>query len=110
MSRLSKLRSLISFRITIYFLIHLALLMTFGWMAMGWVGLVVAFWVVLLWFSAWQRPLRLEFFVIAAIGLMSAATMLPAALWDNLAWLFGFLLIAASPLVDFVLPVFRRST
>jgi hypothetical protein len=54
--------------------------------------------------------LRLEFFVIAAIGLMSAATMLPAALWDNLAWLFGFLLIAASPLVDFVLPVFRRST
>ncbi|MEI8214132.1 MAG: hypothetical protein WCI02_18440 [Planctomycetota bacterium] len=107
MSRIAKYRSLISFRITFYFLIHLVLLATFGWMAMGRVGLVIAFWVVLLWFSAWQRPLRLEFFFIAAIGIISAATMLPPALWDNIPWLFGFLLIAASPLIDFFIPMFR---
>lgn len=108
MSPPTKARSLFSFRLRYYYLIHLLLLVTFGWMAMGTVGLMIAFWVVLLWFSAWQRPLRPEFFLIAAFGLMAAATMLPAAMWDNLPWLFGFLLIAASPLIDFVIPMFRR--
>jgi len=29
-------------------------------------------------------------------------------MWDNIFWLFGFLLIAASPLIDFISPTFRN--
>jgi hypothetical protein len=38
---------------------------------------------------------------------LAAATMLPSELWDNLPWLWGFLLTAGSPLLDFVVPMFR---
>jgi hypothetical protein len=96
-----------SFRLTYYYLIHLVLLILFAWMAMGVVGLVMAFWVVVLWFSAWQRPMRPEFFLMAAFGLLSAALLLPPGLWDNVPWLFGFLLVAGSPLIDFISPTFR---
>jgi hypothetical protein len=111
MKPLTKLLQLIqswfSFRLTNYYLIHLALLVSFAWMAMGFVGIVMAFWIVLLWFSAWQRPMRPEFFLIAAFGLLSAILLLPPGLWDNVPWLFGFLLVAASPLIDFIFPTFR---
>lgn len=107
MNLLAKLRNLLSFKLTYYYLIHLFLLILFGWMAMGVVGLMIAFWVVVLWFSAWQRPLRAEFFLVAAIGLLAAATMLPSELWDNLPWLWGFLITASSPLLDFIFPMFR---
>ncbi len=106
--RFPDLEPFLSFRISYYYLIHLALLLVFGWMAMGFAGLTIAFWIVLLWYSAWQRPYRPEFFVIAAIGLLAAAGMLPATLWDNVWWLWGFLIIAASPLIDFLFPFFRR--
>lgn len=76
-------------------------------MAMGFVGCMIAFWVVLLWYSAWQRPYHPEFFVIAGLGLLAAASMLPENMWNNLWWLWGFLIVAASPLIDFVIPVFR---
>jgi hypothetical protein len=108
MKFLSKLKSWFSFRLTHYYLIHFALLLSFGWMAMGGVGLLVAFWVVLLWFSAWQRPMRPEFFLLAGFGLLAAARFLPSGMWDNIFWLFGFLLIAASPLIDFISPTFRN--
>ena len=103
-----KLKRWFSFRLTHYYLIHLLLLLSFAWMAMGWVGLLIAFWVVLLWFSAWQRPMRPEFFCIAAFGLLAAARMLPSGLWDNVPWFLGFLLVAASPLIDFIFPTFRN--
>jgi hypothetical protein len=105
---LNKLKSWVSFRLTHFYLIHLLLLLLFGWMAMGGVGLLVAFWVVLLWFSAWQRPMRPEFFFIAGFGLLAAARFLPSGMWDNVFWLFGFLLVAASPLIDFISPTFRN--
>jgi hypothetical protein len=105
--RIPSIQEWFSFRISYYYLIHLMLLMGFGWMAMGGVGLTIAFWVVLLWYSAWQRPFHPEFFVIAGLGLIAAAGMLPERVWDNLWWFVGFLVVAASPLVDFILPVFR---
>jgi hypothetical protein len=81
---LNKLKSWFSFRLTHFYLIHLLLLLLFGWMAMGGVGLLVAFWVV------------------------AAARFLPSGMWDNVFWLFGFLLVAASPLIDFISPTFRN--
>jgi hypothetical protein len=107
---LAKLKNWFSFKLTHYYLIHLLLLLSFGWMAMGGVGLLVAFWVVLLWFSAWQRPMRPEFFFLAGFGLLAAARFLPSGLWDNVFWLFGFLLVAASPLIDFISPMFRNGS
>ncbi|MCU0706967.1 MAG: hypothetical protein MUF23_01610 [Pirellula sp.] len=107
MIRLPRIQDWFSFRISYYYLIHLILLVVFGWMAMGFVGCVIAFWVVLLWYSAWQRPYHPEFFVIAGLGLLAAASMLPENMWSNLWWLWGFLIVAASPLIDFVFPVFR---
>lgn len=105
--RLPRIQEWVSFRISYYYLIHLMLLIGFGWMAMGVVGLTIAFWVVLLWYSAWQRPFHPEFFVIAGFGLIAAAAMLPERVWDNLWWFLGFLIVAASPLIDFIIPVFR---
>mgnify|MGYP000235021571 CR=1 FL=1 len=67
-----------SFRLTYYYLIHLVLLILFAWMAMGVVGLVMAFWVVLLWFSAWQRPMRPEFFLFPMPDVAIIASMYPA--------------------------------
>lgn len=96
-----------SFRISSYYLIHLMLLIGFGWMAMGVVGLAIAFWVVLLWYSAWQRPFRPEFFFIAGLGLLAAAGLLPEKAWDNAWWFMGFLVVAGSPLIDFIIPIFR---
>ena len=102
-----RLQDWFSFRISYYYLVHLMLLIGFGWMAMGVVGLTIAFWVVLLWYSAWQRPFRPEFFFIAGLGLIAAAGMLPGTAWDNVWWFLGFLVVAASPLIDFIIPIFR---
>ncbi|MFO0011964.1 MAG: hypothetical protein ACK553_04410 [Planctomycetota bacterium] len=105
--RIPKMQDWLSFRISYYYLIHLVLLIGFGWMAMGVVGVTIAFWVVLLWYSAWQRPFHPEFFVIAGLGLLAAAAMLPERVWDNVWWFVGFLIVAASPLIDFIVPIFR---
>jgi len=102
-----RLQDWFSFRISYYYLVHLILLIGFGWMAMGVVGLTIAFWVVLLWYSAWQRPFRPEFFFIAGLGLLAAAGMLPDNAWDNVWWFLAFLVVAASPLIDFIIPIFR---
>lgn len=107
LKRLLRVQNLFSFRISYYYLIHLLLLIGFGWMAMGVVGLTIAFWVVLLWYSAWQRPYRPEFFFLAGLGLLAAAAMLPESVWSNLWWFLGFLIVAGSPLIDFVVPIFR---
>jgi hypothetical protein len=102
-----RLKEWYSFRISYYYIIHLILLIGFGWIAMGFVGLTIAFWIVLLWYSAWQRPFHPEFFFIAGLGLLAAATMLPEDAWNNAWWFIGFLVVAASPLIDFIIPIFR---
>ncbi|MFN9715270.1 MAG: hypothetical protein ACK57G_15890 [Planctomycetota bacterium] len=104
---LKRFRDWFSFRISYYYIIHLLLLIGFGWMAMGLVGLTIACWVVLLWYSAWQRPFHPEFFFIAGLGLLAAAPMLPERAWDNVWWFLGFLVVAGSPLIDFIIPIFR---
>jgi hypothetical protein len=108
MIELPKRKDIVSFQISYYYIVHLVLLVGFGWMAMGLAGLTIAFWVVLLWYSAWQRPLHIEFLMIAGLGLLAAASLLPTAIWDNIWWLWAFLIVATSPLIDFVSPVFRK--
>ncbi len=103
----SSVKKQLSFRLIFYYSVLAVLLALFGWMAMGTVGLIIAFWVTLLWGSVWQRPYRVEFIVISGIGLLSAAAMLPKSYWDNLPWMWAFLLIAISPLIDFVFPIFH---
>ena len=78
---------------------------------MATVGLLLAFWTLLLWYSVWQRPYRFEMFLIAALGLLGAVIILPENQWQNANQLFmlGFMAIAMSPIVDLFIRLFRSS-
>ena len=75
------------------------------------VGLLLAFWTLLLWYSVWQRPYRFEMFLIAALGLLGAVIILPENQWQNANQVFmlGFMAIAMSPIVDLFIRLFRSS-
>ena len=78
---------------------------------MGTVGLLLAFWMLLLWFSVWQRPYRFEMFLIAALGLLGAVVILPEEQWleSNKISLLAFMAISISPVVDLFIRLFRSS-
>ena len=76
---------------------------------MGTVGLLLAFWTLLLWYSVWQRPYRFEMFFIAAFGLLGAVVILPEDQWleANQVFLLAFMAIAMSPIIDLLIRLFR---
>lgn len=84
------------------------LLAIFGWLGIGTVGVLLAFWTLLLWYSVWQRPYRFEMFLIAALGLLGAVVILPEDQWiaANHIFLLGFMAIAMSPLIDLFIRLF----
>ncbi len=98
--RLSKIRP--------YYWLLACLLAVSGWFGMGTVGLLLAFWMLLLWFSVWQRPYRFEMFLIAAMGLLGAVVILPEEQWlaSNKVWLLAFMAISISPLIDLFIRLF----
>ena len=71
--RLSKVRP--------YYWVLACLLAMFGWIGIGTVGLLLAFWTLLLWYSVWQRPYRFEMFLIAALGILGAGVIVPEDQW-----------------------------
>lgn len=95
---------------TLYHAVLATLLVSFGLLASGLVGLILAFWIMLLWFSVWQRPYRLEMMLLAALGLLGAALILPEKHWSdcNLYFMFAFGIVAASPILDLMVALFRR--
>lgn len=99
--RLSKIRP--------YYWVLAILLAVFGWIGMGTVGLLLAFWTLLLWYSVWQRPYRFEMFFIAALGLLGAVVILPEDQWleANQVFLLAFMAIAMSPIIDLLIRLFR---
>lgn len=101
--RLSKVRP--------YYWVLAGLLALFGWLGMGTVGLLLAFWTLLLWYSVWQRPYRFEMFLIAALGILGASVILPADQWiaANQAFLLAFVAIAMSPIIDLFIRLFRSA-
>ena len=96
--------------IKIYYIVLACLLALFGYLAMGMVGAILAFWNLLLWYSVWQRPYRFELFLIAGLGLLGAVAILPEKQWteSNIYFLMAFLVVAASPIFDLVALLFRR--
>lgn len=101
--RLSKIRP--------YYWVLAGLLALFGWLGMGTVGVLLAFWTLLLWYSVWQRPYRFEMFFIAALGLLGAVVILPEDQWlgANMVFLLGFMAIAMSPIIDLFIRLFRST-
>jgi len=99
--RLSKIRP--------YYWLLALLLAVSGWFGMGTVGLILAFWMLLLWYSVWQRPYRFEMFLIAALGLLGAVVILPEEQWlaSNKISLLAFMAISISPIVDLCIRLFR---
>jgi len=97
-------------KIKIYYLILALLLAMCGWFAMGFVGIILAFWTMLLWFSVWQRPYRVELFLIAGLGLLGAVAILPENHWrdSNVSFLLSFMIVAFSPLVDLCWAMIRK--
>ncbi len=95
-------------KVSYWFWVLAALLVTFGTLALGPIGLVLAFWVLLLWYSAWQRPYRFELMLISGLGLLGAIFMLPTESWaDRYRWAFAFLIVAALPVIDWFIPWLR---
>lgn len=94
-----------------YYWLLACLLAVSGWFGMGTVGLLLAFWMLLLWFSVWQRPYRFEMFLIAALGLLGAVVILPEEQWleSNKISLLAFMAISISPVVDLFIRLFRSS-
>ena|GEM_PF-2928150 len=101
--RLSKIRP--------YYWVLAGLLSGSGWLGMGMVGLLLAFWTLLLWYSVWQRPYRFEMFLIAALGLLGAVVILPENQWldANPVFMLGFMAIAMSPIVDLLIRLFQST-
>ncbi len=101
--RLSKIRP--------YYWVLAVLLALSGWLGMGTVGLLLAFWTLLLWYSVWQRPYRFEMFLIAALGLLGAAVILPEDQWldANPVYRLAFVAIAMSPIIDLLIRLFRST-
>jgi|GEM_PF-1011274 len=85
----------------LFYLTLAVLLGCFGWLAMELPGLVLAFWVVVLWFAVLQRPQRVEMSLIAGLGLIGAAAFLPQNHWfeSNRFYVSGFLAVAGTPVV-----------
>lgn len=96
-------------KIKLYYVVLAGLLASFGYLAMGVVGAILAFWTLLLWFSVWQRPIRLEMFLIAGLGLMGAVAILPEKQWteSNIYFLLAFIVVAGSPIFDMIALMFR---
>ena len=94
-----------------YYWVLAYLLGLFGWIGMSTVGLLLAFWTLLLWYSVWQRPYRFEMFLIAALGLLGAVVILPDKQWQdaNQMFMLGFMAIAMSPIVDLFIRLFRST-
>ena len=94
-----------------YYWVLACLLAACGWIAMSTVGLLLAFWMLLLWYSVWQRPYRFEMFLIAALGLIGAVVILPEEQWlaSNKIFLLAFMAISISPVVDLFIRLFRSS-
>jgi hypothetical protein len=102
-SRLSKIKP--------YYWVLACLLALSGWIGMGIVGLLLAFWTLLLWYSVWQRPYRFEMFFLAALGLVGAVIILPEEQWldANKVFLLAFMAIAMSPIIDLFIRLFRST-
>ncbi len=96
-------------RIRPYYWLLAVLLAISGWFGMGTIGLLLAFWMVLLWYSVWQRPYRFEMFLIAALGLLGAVVILPEEQWlaSNKISLLAFMAISMSPIIDLCIRLFR---
>lgn len=94
-------------KVSYWFWVLAAMLVLFGWLAMGQIGLVLAFWVLLLWYAAWQRPYRFELMFIAGLGLLGAVVLLPPDVWARPLWDFAFLTVAALPVIDWFFPWLR---
>ena len=94
-----------------YYWVLACLLGFFGWIAMSTVGLLLAFWTLLLWYSVWQRPYRFEMFLIAALGLLGAVVILPEKQWMDAypPFILGFMAIAMSPIIDLFIRLFRST-
>ena len=94
-----------------YYWVLASLLAVSGWIGMGTVGLLLAFWTLLLWYSVWQRPYRFEMFLIAALGILGAGVILPESQWlaANQWFLLAFMAIAVSPIVDLFIRLFRST-
>ena len=94
-----------------YYWVLACLLALFGWIGMGKVGLLLAFWTLLLWYSVWQRPYRFEMFLIAALGILGAGVIVPEDQWiaANQVFLLAFVAIAMSPLIDLFIRLFRSA-
>jgi hypothetical protein len=94
-----------------YYIVLALLLALFGYLAMGIVGCVLAFWTLLLWFSVWQRPYRFEMFLIASLGLIGAVAILPEKQWteSNVYFFVAFIVVAGSPIIDLLVLMFRPS-
>ncbi len=95
-----------------YYWVLACLLALFGWLGMNTVGLLLAFWTLLLWYSVWQRPYRFEMFFIAALGLLGAVVILPEEQWlaANMIFLLAFMAIAMSPIIDLFIRLFRSTS
>jgi hypothetical protein len=52
-----------------------------GYLCWGLVGLLLAFWIGLLWFSLVHQPRRHELTLISGLGLIGAFAFLPNAIW-----------------------------
>jgi len=94
-----------------YYWLLACLLALFGWLGMATVGVLLAFWTLLLWYSVWQRPYRFEMFLIAALGLVGAVVILPEDQWldANQVFLLAFMAIAMSPIFDLFIRLFQSA-
>lgn len=72
-----------------------------GYLCWGLVGLLIAFWIGLLWFSLVHQPRRHELTLISGLGLIGAFAFLPNAIWmkPHLVLATCFIGVAISPAV-----------
>lgn len=88
-------------RLEIFFVIFPIALGLLGYVAWGYVGLLLAFWVGLFWFSIVHKPRRHELTLISGLGLIGAFAFLPyeVLMKPHLVSITLFVEVAVSPVV-----------
>jgi len=88
-------------RVEVYSVVFPIAILSLGYLCWGLVGLLLAFWIGLLWFSLVHQPRRHELTLISGLGLIGAFVFLPNAIWmkPHLVLATCFIGVAISPAV-----------
>jgi hypothetical protein len=75
------------------------LLLVSGYLAIGFSGIVLSFWVLLFWYSLWRKPCRYEMLLLSIVGIAGGMLFIPVSLWSTSRplLLIGFGLLSLSP-------------